>query len=335
MYGLEESVHRRSQARRRADGSSSVEPRRRVGRRGAPARRSSGTRRCWRTTTRCPPSRTSPTMSGTRWRCRASRPRRPRRPSCSAACISWPRPPRSSARQDGADPGPARGLLAGRLDHRRRAAAWKAEHPGCRRGVLRQHHRGGQGADRHLLHVLERGRGGRVDTRGPRGAVLPGSVPRRARPPGDGPQEPARLGRRMPRARRHQRRRTGRPGPRASRRRAVRAPRMRLRHLGAVPGGEGAVPADRVKILSTGGMLDAARATPRPTGAGRHRGRHAAPVAQGRTGSRLPCRQRPGVLQVHEDDHSGRAAALPDRGRRRGGRRPRDRSAAPGAACSA
>ena len=93
--------------------------------------------------------------------------------------------------------------------------------------------------------------------------------------------------------------------------------------------GEGAVPAERVKILSTGGMLDAARATRATAGAGRHRGRHAAPIAQGRTGSRLPRRQRSGVVQVHEDDHPGRVAALPDRRRRRGGRRSRRRTAGP------
>ena len=46
--------------------------------------------------------------------------------------------------------------------------------------------------------------------------------------------------------------------------------------------GAGAVPADRVKILSTGGMLDAARASTRARGAGGHRGRHAAPAAPGR-----------------------------------------------------
>ncbi len=93
--------------------------------------------------------------------------------------------------------------------------------------------------------------------------------------------------------------------------------------------GEGAFPEDRVKILSTGGMLDAARETTRASGAGRHRGRHAAPVAPGRTGSRLPRRQRPGVVQVHEDDHARRAAALPGRGRRRGRRRSRDRPPGP------
>ena len=54
--------------------------------------------------------------------------------------------------------------------------------------------------------------------------------------------------------------------------------------------GEGAVPAERVKILSTGGMLDAARDDQVAVGAGRHRDRHAAPAAQGRTRSRLPAR---------------------------------------------
>ena len=144
--------------------------------------------------------------------------------------------------QDRADPRPAGRLLAGRLDHRRRAA--RLEGRASRRGrrLLRQHHRRGEGGDRHLLHVVERRRGGRVHPRGPRGAVLPRPVPRRARPAGHRPQEPARLGRRMPRARRHQRRRARRPGPRASRRRAVRAPRMRLRHFGFVPGRRGRVP---------------------------------------------------------------------------------------------
>ena len=47
--------------------------------------------------------------------------------------------------------------------------------------------------------------------------------------------------------------------------------------------GSGAVPADRVKILSTGGMLDAARSIARVGGAGGHRGRDAAPAAAGRT----------------------------------------------------
>ena len=42
----------------------------------------------------------------------------------------------------------------------------------------------------------------------------------------------------------------------------------------------GAVPETRTKILSTGGMIDAARDTTAVDGAGRHRDRHAAPAAQ-------------------------------------------------------
>ena len=71
----------------------------------------------------------------------------------------------------------------------------------------------------------------------------------------------------------------------------------------------GAVPAERVKILSTGEMVDAARVSKSrqvlvATEIGMiHQLRKAAP------GRRLPGGQRPGVLQVHEDDHPGQAAA--------------------------
>ena len=91
--------------------------------------------------------------------------------------------------------------------------------------------------------------------------------------------------------------------------------------------GEGAFPEDRVKILSTGGMLDAARATQArqvlvATEVGMlYQLRNAAP------GRRLPGGQRPRVVQVHEDDHPRGAAALPDRGRRRSSRRRADRAA--------
>ena len=165
------------------------------------------------------------------------------------------------------------------------------------------------------------------DPRGPRGAVLPGPVPRRPRAAGHRPQEPARLGRRVPRARRHQRRRARRPGPRSPGRRTVRAPRMRLRHFGSVPRRRGRLPRgpgeDPVHRRHAGRRPR----DPRAAGAGRHRGRHAAPIAPRRTGSRLPRRQRPRVVQVHEDDHAGRTAALPGGRRRRGRRRSRDRPA--------
>ena len=85
--------------------------------------------------------------------------------------------------------------------------------------------------------------------------------------------------------------------------------------------GEGAFPADRVKILSTGGMLDAARQTRArevlvATEVGMlHQLRRAAPEIDFRA---VNDRR---VMQVHEDDHPRGTAALPGRGRRRGPRR--------------
>ena len=89
--------------------------------------------------------------------------------------------------------------------------------------------------------------------------------------------------------------------------------------------GEGAFPEDRVKILSTGGMLDAARETRArqvlvATEVGMlYQLRNAAPDVDFQRG------QRPRVVQVHEDDHPRSAAALPGRGRRRSPRRRADR----------
>src|SRR5271165_674695 len=104
---------------------------------------------------------------------------------------------------------------------------------------------------------------------------------------------------------------------------------MRVCYVGAVPGRRrcrarrpGQDPVDRRHAQCR-------PRHPRPRGAGRYRDRHAAPVAKGRARSRLPRRQRPRVVQVHEDDHARRAAALPHRRHRRGRRRPRNRTAGP------
>ena len=59
-------------------------------------------------------------------------------------------------RQDRADPGPARRLLARLLDHRRGRAAAAQEIPRRAGGRLRQHVGRGEGRGRHLLHVVER-----------------------------------------------------------------------------------------------------------------------------------------------------------------------------------
>ncbi|EUA68467.1 quinolinate synthetase A family protein [Mycobacterium xenopi 4042] len=108
-------------------------------------------------------------------------------------------------------------------------------------------------------------------------------------------------------------------GPPAPRRRIIRAPRMWLRHFSFVSRRGGAFPQDRVKILSTGGMLDAARATRArevlvATEVGMlYQLRRAAPRWTSRPSTT-------GIVQVHENDHPRRAAALPARRRRRGRR---------------
>src|SRR5262249_22823235 len=65
------------------------------------------------------------------------------------------------SRQDRADPGPQSGLLARLLDHRRGRTAAAREIPGRAGGRLCQHLGRGEGGGRHLLHLLERARGGR------------------------------------------------------------------------------------------------------------------------------------------------------------------------------
>ena len=69
-------------------------------------------------------------------------------------------------------PDAARGLLAGRLDQRGRTACVEGRVPRRRRGVVCEHHRRGEGAHRHLLHLVQRRRRGGVHrSRGPRGVV--------------------------------------------------------------------------------------------------------------------------------------------------------------------
>ena len=59
--------------------------------------------------------------------------------------------------QDRAAARPRRRLLARRLDHRRRAARLEGGAPRRARGDVREHHRRGEGRDRLLLHLVERG----------------------------------------------------------------------------------------------------------------------------------------------------------------------------------
>ena len=93
--------------------------------------------------------------------------------------------------------------------------------------------------------------------------------------------------------------------------------------------GAGAVPADKIKILSTGEMVTAARTSSATsvlvaTEIGMiHQLRKAAP------GIDFPGGERPGLLPVHEDDHPGETVAIADRAARRDHRGPRDRCPGP------
>ena len=150
-----------------------------------------------------------------------------------------------------------------------------------------------------------------VDPRRQRGAVLPRPVPRRPRAADHRPRQHAHLDGRVPRARRHQRRRPQGAGRGRARRRAVHPPRVRLRDERAVPrrrrrraaethqdpvdGGHGRrrpseTTATKVLVATETGML--------------HQLRKANPLVDLRAG-------QPGRgVQVHEDDHAGEAAAL-------------------------
>ena len=108
--------------------------------------------------------------------------------------------------EDRAAAGPRRRLLAGRLDHRAAAARLEGQAPRRGRRHVRQHHGRGEGGDRLLRDLVQRRRGRRAHLprarRGHRDPVRPGHVPRRVRREAHG-QADARLGRRVPRPRRH------------------------------------------------------------------------------------------------------------------------------------
>ena len=111
--------------------------------------------------------------------------------------------------------------------------------PGCARRHVREHLGRGQGRDRLLLHLLERGRRRRSHLAGARSRdgdpLRPGHVARRVRRARDGtgrrsraPCPLPRLGRRVPRPRRYPPRRHHRDASRASRRRVPDPPGVRL-----------------------------------------------------------------------------------------------------------
>ena len=139
------------------------------------------------------------------------------------------------ARQDRPPARPRRRLLARRLDHRGPAPRVEGQAPGRDRRHVREHDRRGEGGDRLLLHVGERGAGGGAHLprarRRHRDPVRAGHVAGRVRRAHDREAD-ARLGRRVPRARRdpagrHHGRARGAPG-----RRVHDPPRVRLHHPG-------------------------------------------------------------------------------------------------------
>ena len=139
------------------------------------------------------------------------------------------------AREDGPPPRPGRRLLARRLDHRGPAARVEGRAPRRGRGHVREHDGRGEGGDRLLLHVGERRAGGRAHLprarRRHRDPVRAGHVAGRVRR-AHHRQADARMGRRVPRARRdpagrHHGRARGAPG-----RRVHDPPRVRLHHPG-------------------------------------------------------------------------------------------------------
>ena len=87
------------------------------------------------------------------------------------------------SREDGAYSGPARRLFARFLDHRRRHSAASRTLSGRAGGHLCEHLGRGESRERHLLHVVERGAGGREPRRRARHHVagrVPGEIRRLA-----------------------------------------------------------------------------------------------------------------------------------------------------------
>ena len=232
-------------------------------------------------------------------------------------------------------PDAARRLLAGRHDHRRPAARVEGRAPRRGRRLLRQHDRRGEGRDRHLLHVVATpSRWSRRSPPTARCCSCPTSSSARTCSAVTGRDEHAHLDGRVPRARRHQRRRAaGAASPTQPDAELFIHPECGCATSRAVAGRRrAACPPSACTILSTGGMLDRRRERhdARQRGAGRHRDRHAAPAAPGQPGrSTSEPVNAAAVVPVHEDDHARDAAAVPARGPRRGARRPRDRRPGP------
>ena len=196
-----------------------------------------GTPCCWRTTTSCPRSRTWPTTPATRWPCPGSPPNR----DASTIVFCGVHFMAETAKILAPDktvliPDANAGCSLADSITAEQLRAWKAEHPGavvvsyvnttaavkaetdvCCTSSNAVEVVESIPADREVLFLPDQFLGAHV---------------RRI----TGRAEHARLGGGVPRARRHQRPGADRAGAGPPGRRALRAPRVRLRHLGALPG---------------------------------------------------------------------------------------------------
>ena len=142
-----------------------------------------------------------------------------------------------------------------------------------------------------------------LDPGGPAGAVLARPVPRRSRPADDGSRRTFTCGWASA---------TSTPGisPDDVRRQVAAHPDAELLvhpECGCATSalwlaGQGDPARERTRVLSTGGMVEAARATDRRDRARRDRGRDAPPAPQGQVGHDVPADERAGVVPLHEDD---------------------------------
>ena len=164
-------------------------------------------------------------------------------PSCSAACTSWPRPPRSSARTRRCSSRPRTRGARSPTPSTPSSCGLEGRAPGRGGRGLRQHLGRGEGRVRHLLHLLQRRRGRRVHPARAGGALPARPVPRRARPPADRPRQPCRSGSASATCTPASAHRRPHPGRGPPRRRTARAPRVRLRELRDLAGRRGR-PAD-------------------------------------------------------------------------------------------
>ena len=281
-----------------------------VGRRGPRAGPATATPCCWRTTTSCRRSRTSPTTPATRWRCPGSRPQS----TASTIVFCGVHFMAETAKILAPDktvliPDANAGCSLADSITADQLRAWKAEHPGavvvsyvnttaavkaetdiCCTSSNAVEVVASIPADREVLFLPDQFLGAHVRriTGRDNMHVWAGECHVHA---GINGADADRAGRRRTRT------------PSCTCTRSAAAPPRRC----TWPAPARCPPTGSRSCPPAGCSTRPGRAT--RAGAGGHRGRHAAPAAQGRPGGRLPGGERARVLPLHEDDHPGRAAA--------------------------